>query len=574
MSSTTPFWHAKTLYLIAGLLMLCVFATTVNSAATDAQLLQTRMKLQGELINSRNFLPEFYRQRDYQLVWTANMGNARSLSKRILASHREGLVPSDYHAGEIQRMLTESTAAKLSDVQQVDLDIMLTEALARYAYHLWFGKVNPERLDADWNFQRSFNGQDPLLVLQSVIDSADFDAQLDASISRLPVYPRLRGALAKYVAIRDAGGWPAIAAGPTLKPGMQDERVLSIRQRLLITGDLAEDAAANDMPEFDAALKDAIVRFQRRHGLDTDGFVGKGTLAAMNVPVSTRIDQIRANLERARWVSQSLPKTFVIVDIAGFNARLFRDGEVIWDEPAQVGTPYRKTPVFREDITYLELNPTWTVPPTILAKDILPKVKKDPSYLQKKNMQVLTRDGKVVDPDSIDWSSISARGFPYILRQTPGPHNALGRVKFMFPNSHMVYLHDTPSKELFKRSSRAFSSGCIRVRNPYRLAELLLQDEDSWSLEKVEAAVDTLKQQRVKLSEPVPVLLLYWTVNIDSDGVIYFKDDIYARDAKVLTGLDGEFEFDAPADSPDWLKKTNSGIKWLPGTDSNRRPSD
>jgi murein L,D-transpeptidase YcbB/YkuD len=228
---------------------------------------------------------------------------------------------------------------------------------------------------------------------------------------------------------------------------------------------------------------------------------------------------------------------------------------VIWNEPAQVGKPYRKTPVFREDITYLELNPTWTVPPTILAKDILPKVKKDPSYLQKKNMQVLTRDGKVVDPDSIDWSSISARGFPYILRQTPGPHNALGRVKFMFPNSHMVYLHDTPSKELFKRSNRAFSSGCIRVRNPYRLAELLLQDEDNWSLEKVEAAIDTLKQQRVKLPEPVPVLLLYWTVNIDSDGIIYFKDDIYARDAKVLTGLDGEFEFDAPADSPDWLKK-------------------
>jgi murein L,D-transpeptidase YcbB/YkuD len=227
---------------------------------------------------------------------------------------------------------------------------------------------------------------------------------------------------------------------------------------------------------------------------------------------------------------------------------------VIWDEPAQVGKTYRKTPVFREDMTYLELNPTWTIPPTILKKDILPKMKKDPSYLQKKNMQVLTRDGKVVDPGTIDWSSVSAKGFPYMIRQTPGPHNALGRVKFMFPNSHMVYLHDTPSKALFNRSSRAFSSGCIRVRNPFELAELLLQDQDGWDRAQIDTAVDSLKQQRVSLSEPVPVLLLYWTVNVDADGTVYFKEDIYERDAKVLAGLDGGFKFDAPADSPVWLK--------------------
>ncbi|NOR40510.1 MAG: L,D-transpeptidase family protein, partial [Gammaproteobacteria bacterium] len=378
--------------------------------------------------------------------------------------------------------------------------------------------------------------------------------QLDALVSQLPVYDELRNALAKYVALRDAGGWPTRPAGPTLKPAMQDERVPLVRQRLLVAGDLTVAAAANEPLVYDAALQDAVEHFQLRHGLDTDGFIGKGTLAAMNVPVTARIDQIRVNLDRARWVSQDIPRTFVIVDIAGFNARLFRDGKVVWDEPAQVGKPYRSTPVFREDMTYLELNPTWTIPPTILAKDILPRVKKDPSYLQQKNMQVLTRDGKIVDPDSIDWSSISARGFPYIIRQTPGPHNALGRVKFMFPNPHFVYLHDTPSKALFNRSSRAFSSGCIRVRNPYRLAELLLQDEDNWSLEKVEAAIDTLKQQRVNLPESVPVLLLYWTVNVGAGGSVYFREDIYQRDAKVLTGLDGEFVFDVPADSPGWLK--------------------
>ena len=563
MISTSLSRYAGAVYLITSLLMVCSYAGAAESAATSTQLLQSRMnqlrdqgslELQDVVITSKQFLPEFYRQRDYRLAWTAHMDNARALSRRVLASHQEGLVPEDYYAAAIQHLLGESSAAGLSDTRLADLDIILTAALARYAYHLRFGKVNPASMDADWNITRSLKGQDPLVELQGVIDSAVLDVQLDALVSQLPVYDELRNALAKYVALQDAGGWPAIPAGATLKPGMQDERVPLVRQRLLVTGDLTVDAAVNQPLVFDAALQHAVEYFQLRHGLDTDGLVGKGTLAAMNVPVAARIDQIRVNLDRARWVAQDIPKTFVIVDIAGFRARLFRDGEVVWDEPAQVGKPYRKTPVFREDMTYLELNPTWTIPPTILAKDILPRVKKDPAYLQQKNMQVLTRDGKLVDPNSIDWSSISARGFPYIIRQTPGPHNALGRVKFMFPNSHFVYLHDTPSKALFNRSSRAFSSGCIRVRNPYRLAELLLQDEDNWSLEQVEAAIDTLKQQRVNLSEPVPVLLLYWTVNVDADGTVYFRDDIYQRDAKVLAGLDGAYRFDAPADSPGWLK--------------------
>ena len=432
-------------YLIAGLLVYSLLAAGTARAETAEPLLQSRMnqlaehgtlELEGEVVNSRQFLPEFYRQRDYRPAWSARMDNARALSARILSSHEEGLVPADYHAEVIQRLLQEASGKGLSEQRQADLDILLSEALARYAYHLRFGKVNPGRLDKDWNMDRSFRGQDPVSELQSVVDAADFNAQLDARITQLPVYTRFQQALVRYEAIRAAGGWASIPAGETIKPGMQDSRVPLLRKRLQASGDLP--ASANDSSEYDASLEAAVTHFQTRHGLDADGVVGKGTLAAMNVPVEDRIDQIRVNLDRARWVSQDVPETFVIVDIAGFNARLFHNGEVVWDEPAQVGKPYRRTPVFREDMTYLELNPTWTIPPTILAKDILPKMQQDPSYLQQKNMQVLTRDGEVVDPDSIDWSTVSAKGFPYMIRQTPGPHNALGGVKFMFPNKHFV----------------------------------------------------------------------------------------------------------------------------------------
>jgi len=542
----------------------CIATAQVESETeSDTTFIQSRLNtlvenghlvLLGARIESTHFLPAFYKRRGYHLAWTGREENIRAFSQRILASGAEGLTPSDYHASQIQKALEAQSRGALPPSQQADLDLMLTEALARYAYHLRFGKVDPEKLDPDWNLARSFKGQDPLIELQAVIDAPALDDWLDALVPQLPIYGSLKKALAKYQAIRDAGGWPVVAAGPTLRWGMTDARVPVIRQRLVASGDLDTGADSNS-EHYDEPLKAATIRFQGRHGLEPDGVIGKQTLAEMNIPVTAHIDQIRVNLERARWVSQEIPDTYVIVDLAGFRASLYRDGKIVWDERAQIGTPFRKTPVFREDMTYLDLNPTWTIPPTILEKDILPRVKKDPDYLAKKRIRVLTFSGDEVDRTSIDWESVSAKKFPYMLRQDPGPNNALGRVKFMFPNPHFIYLHDTPSKELFARNSRAFSSGCIRVDNPYRLAELLLQDSEKWNLEKIMVAVDTLKRQTVRLPQSVPVLLLYWTVNVDLNGVVVaFKKDLYQRDARVLAGLDGDFVFNAPADAPAWLK--------------------
>jgi murein L,D-transpeptidase YcbB/YkuD len=232
----------------------------------------------------------------------------------------------------------------------------------------------------------------------------------------------------------------------------------------------------------------------------------------------------------------------VLTDIAGFRVTYIRDGDVIWKSRAQVGKPYRKTPVFRSEITYLDINPTWTVPPTILYQDIIPRLRKDPDYLNKKDMRVLEYSGRPVDASSIDWSKYSSGRFPYMIRQNPGPGNALGRIKFMFPNKHSVYLHDTPNKSLFGRTERAFSSGCIRVENPYDLAKLLLKS-DQWNKARILEVVDSKKTTSVPLPSPVAVILLYWTVNADADGHVVFKKDIYNRDGLILAGLQRPFQF-------------------------------
>jgi murein L,D-transpeptidase YcbB/YkuD len=316
--------------------------------------------------------------------------------------------------------------------------------------------------------------------------------------------------------------------------------VQQLKQRLRVTGDLAKRAALSD--NFDGDLEAAVKAFQTRHGLTADGIVGQQTLDALNQPISARIDQIRVNLERMRWFLHDIPATFLVVDIAGFHVYLIGEQAVIWDTKAMVGAPYRKTPSFRSKIEYLVINPTWTIPPGILRKDTIPAIKKDPAYLETKNISVLDRKGKVLDRNAIDWSKYSTNNFPFILRQEPGPTNALGLIKFIFPNPHFVFLHDTPSRNLFERTERAFSSGCIRVDQPFTLAEYLLNNPTEWNQKAFQQIVDSGKTKTAFLTEKMTVLLLYWTAHAEEDGTVSFKRDIYGRDENVLKGLEGAFQ--------------------------------
>ncbi|MEQ8497208.1 MAG: L,D-transpeptidase family protein, partial [Gammaproteobacteria bacterium] len=426
-------------------------------------------------------------------------------------------------------------------------ELLASEALARLAFTLHFGKANPAALDANFNYSRGFGATDPVAWLRAAIEGDRLAATLAALRPPGPYYARLVAALAMHRALAARGGWPRVPAGDTLEPGMRDARVPSLRARLHAGGEVLPMVASAEAEVYDDALADAVRIFQYRHGLTVDALVGPATLAALNVPVAARIATLRVNLERLRWVFRDIGERYVAVNIASFGAAYLVDGAVQWSARAIVGRPYRQTPVFRDTINYLELNPTWTVPPTILRKDILPRLRTDPGYLVEKRLRVIDPNGGPVDPATIDWRAVRAASFPYLLRQEPGPDNALGRIKFMFPNRHAVYLHDTPQRQLFARAERVFSSGCIRVENPLALATLLLADDPAWDRAALEAAIARGRTERVRLARPVPILLLYLTAFADPHGALHFRDDVYGRDAPVLRALEGPLRLQAPA---------------------------
>jgi murein L,D-transpeptidase YcbB/YkuD len=486
-------------------------------------------------------LPEFYERRGFRRAWD-DPGLIEQLMRAIDESAAEGLDPQDYHRTAIDQLGREIGAATSPDAALLaDYDLLLTDALVRLGYHLMFGKVDPERIDPNWNLARQVHGFEPAVEMQRMLDSRDVYGWLAREKPDHPFYTGLKAELARYRQIEADGGWPTLSNGPTLRAGDVDPRIANLRRRLAMTGDLGAHAA-DTSSRFDSALVDAIRAFQQRMGLDADGLVGAGTRRALNVSVQDRIRQLRINMERGRWVLHHIDSTFVVVNVAGYSVAYVRGGRTVWRSRAVVGTPYRRTPIFRDSISYLVFNPTWTVPPGILARDMLPRLKRGGVRALPTGMRVLTRSGRPVDAARVDWSRYTAASFPYILRQDPGPANALGRVKFMFPNRYLVYLHDTPSRELFNESARAFSSGCIRVDRPFELAELLLADV-GWNSDSISRAVDSRRMRTVNLRRPVPVLLLYWTSWVDDQGRVNFRDDIYGRDARLTRALDERFRF-------------------------------
>ena len=544
---------------------LLVFAASISVFAfaqtNDRDVLRDRIDIlvstqeatvEGAPIAAIALLDELYARRNYQPAWT-DPAMVKQIFDQVLRSVEHGLNPDDFHARQLGARLNAGTRAN-DPVFRANTEILCTDALARLAVTLQFGKLNPSDLDPAWNFSRKIARQDPLAYFNKVLETKTVALTLATLGPQNHYYRLFQTGLKEYRSIMAGGGWPAVSSGPVLQVGSSGSKVVELRQRLRVTGDLKGPDPANP-EEFDSGLEAAVNNFQARHGIDPDGKAGPRTIEELNVPVEDRVNQLRASLERMRWVFRDLPEKFLIVDIAGFHAYLVEDGEQVWETRVQVGKPYHATPIFKDSMRYLDFNPTWTIPPGILRKETLPAIRRDPSYLSRNNMSVVTTSGKIVDPSTIDWAA-TTKGFPYMIRQEPGPHNALGRVKFMFPNKYMVYLHDTPSKGLFARSERAFSHGCIRTQNPFDLAELLLEDQ-GWDRKRIDQVIESRKTTRINLSEPLTVMLLYWTAEANEDGTVFFRKDVYDRDPPIIKGLDEPFRVSLPAGAGEAIQRQN-----------------
>ncbi len=500
-----------------------------------------RLTIQGQPIVGTGMVQRFYESRGYLPGWT-NPQNRQDLLNLARALTADGLDPEDAHYSLLARLLNDNDP---NPVAQAERDILMTDAIARIGYMMAYGKTDPNRLDGSWNLGRVLPREDPVPVLTAALAAGQLPAVINQLRPDLIYYKVLVQQLARYRRLAEAGGWPQVPGGELLRPGDTDPRVPVIRRRLQIEGDLALDVAVPTDPQFyDDATAEGVKRFQQRHAIDVDGIVGPGTTRAMNVTAQQRVDQLRINLDRARWVHRQLEGDFVLVNIAGFYVAVVRDSEIVWQSPVIVGTDYHKTPTFSAPMTYIELNPTWTPTRNILFNELLPKIRRDPGFVTRNGYYLVDSSGRrVSNPASLPWSTYNRGNFPYRFIQGPGDGNALGQVKFMFPNRHAVYLHDTPSRQLFSKARRTFSHGCIRVKDPLTLAEVLLGGQ-GWSRERIDRVVASGDRTRVNLDRPLQTLLLYWTADPDVNGGVRFYEDIYERDASVLAALNQPFRPD------------------------------
>jgi murein L,D-transpeptidase YcbB/YkuD len=519
--------------VLAGALPLAVAEELVGGVAAAGT---------DEEVETITVLERFYRARGHRPLWVleASAGQrAERLSQLLAAADLDGLDPADYRADQIAARLAADTPEELAR-----LEVLLSLGLVHYAADLGQGRTTPYVADPElFVFREEVNKED---VLQAAASAVDLDSFIDGYRPQTDRYDRQKVALAEYRALALQGGWQPIPQGETLKPGMTDPRVGQLRERLRLLGDLkpADDraAAGGDADFYDDGMVPAVRWMQYRHGLTQDAAVGNQTLAALNMPIEKRIEQMILNLERRRWMVDDLGQRHIFVNLADQQLKLVDEPRTLLDMPVVVGKPYHRTPIFSHAMTYVEINPYWNVPPSIARDELLPKIKQDVSYLVRNNY-VLFSDwssgATVVDPQSIDWSRVSKSSFPYKIRQDSGDFNALGRVKFMFPNRFNIYLHDTPAKSLFSRPERTFSHGCIRVQDPVLLAEYVLALNEGWPRERIDAAVASGERTVVTLGKPLPVHITYLTSWVNKDGSVHFRNDVYARDATLAKALIG-----------------------------------
>lgn len=484
----------------------------------------------GEPLAHESAIMSHYDSHPEVLWYTQNAyPNRRKLLSFIGSIADEGLLPQDYHLAALER---HCSADSMTLELQKNCDLLLSDGFITLANHLANGKVNPTSLTPEWKTQTKVINLNPLLG--DILKGADAVELLTALRPKSAEYQALREGIPKLRArLGDAPPWESLPLKPSIKKDMEDARLGPIIERLMYWGDLPKSYQSTGT--YDSQLQDAVGRFQKRSSLDVDKVIGRSTLIALNASPEFHLRQLVGNLERWRWLPKDLGRKYILVNIPSFELKGVIDDQVVLKKPVIVGRNYRRTPIFSSRISHLIVNPTWTVPSKLAVEDKLPEIQKDPNFFAKLGITVYERD-RIVNVSGVNWHRLGKGNFPFRLVQQPGPQNALGRVKFMIPNTDDIYLHDTNTPNLFNRAERAFSSGCIRVHNPLELAQWIL-GEQGWDLEKIQEAIDTGPTQTISVKHPVPMHLEYWTVVLDDEGKLSHRTDLYDRDTALWQAL-------------------------------------
>jgi L,D-transpeptidase YcbB len=496
-------------------------------------------EINNEIVLCDQMLQQFYMNRLYDPAWISQIApedNAFDLLDYIRSVDRQGLRPADYHLQAIEDYIERiHSSIPANPYDLMALDVMLTDAFLLLGSHLYYGKSDPAMAGIYQGSQLKDPGLKLDLILEEALTTNTVVNRLNMLAPANRSYRMMERELLFFQDL-ERQPWPAIISEKTIKPGDSSLVIPLIRERL---SKLRYSPSDTVSLTFDEDLVKQVKLFQNDRGLNTDGVIGKETLKCLNFPPSGLADQLKVNMERFRWRPSPAAEKRIVVNIANCRLDLIDGNDTIVSMRAIVGRETRRTPVLNGKLTYIVFNPSWTVPKTILEEDVIPELLKGPEYLTRKNLKLLNRDGSELAYDDVDWVQDLQRGFPFMIRQDPGPENALGRVKFMFPNNYDVYIHDTPSKAIFSLSSRAVSSGCVRVENPLDLAAELLSDAPGWSADKIREIVKLNEPRTVFLKKPVEVELVYITAWIDGNGRVQFRNDIYQDDVKVLEALNG-----------------------------------
>jgi murein L,D-transpeptidase YcbB/YkuD len=454
-------------------------------------------------------LKKFYADRKYAFAWYDQKGlieQSGDLYNRVMNINDEGLPEKILYMDDFKLMMETADSSGQSVEQESEHELMLTAQYFNYARNVWAGVPENVTTQLEWFVPRK---------------KIDYNHFLDSLLNAMrngkpitePVHPQynlLKVYLKKFREFEKNNSWVQVKTDKKkLQKGDSGEAIVQIRRKLFMSKDLTGDTTS---PVFDDELEAAVKKYQYRYGLTEDGVVGPSILREMNTPIQRRIEQLIVNMERARWVTPNPASNYLLVNIPQFKLSVFENDSLAWDCNVVVGKEVHKTVVFRGDLKYVVFSPYWNVPPSIMKNEILPALKRNPNYLKTHNME---------------WNGNQ-------IRQKPGGSNSLGLVKFLFPNSYNIYLHDSPSKPLFKEEKRAFSHGCIRVSEPRKLALYLLRHDPSWSEQKVDAAMSAGKEQYVTLKETIPVNIVYFTAWVDAKGRLNFRDDVYKRDARLM----------------------------------------